>query len=117
MLDTALVASDFVTGMTFEQFREDRKTVDAVVGNLEVIAGAAGHISEDVRKRFPKIPWPDIVGTRSILIGDFAVEADIFGFVDLARPTGTNWRHDLIRAKSAAFGWWHASSPSQFTID
>jgi hypothetical protein len=36
MLDAALAASDFITGMTFEQFREDRKTIDAVVRNLEV---------------------------------------------------------------------------------
>jgi uncharacterized protein with HEPN domain len=30
--------------MTFEQFRADEKTVDAIVRNLEVIGEAAGHI-------------------------------------------------------------------------
>jgi uncharacterized protein with HEPN domain len=80
MLDAALAALDFVKGMTFEQFREDRKTIDAVVRNIEVIGEAARHIPEDVRARFPEIPWPDVIGSRSVLIHEyFGVDLPSFG--------------------------------------
>ena len=37
MLDAIGAIEEFVAGMDFEAFRNDRKTVDAVVRNLEVI--------------------------------------------------------------------------------
>jgi uncharacterized protein with HEPN domain len=36
--------SDFVTGMSFEEFANDKKTVDAVIRSLEVIGKAAKRI-------------------------------------------------------------------------
>jgi uncharacterized protein with HEPN domain len=78
MLDAIGAVLDFVQGMTFDTFREDRKTVDAVVRNLEVMGEAARNIPDEVRDRFPEVPWSDIVGIRSVLIHEyFGVDMNI----------------------------------------
>ena len=44
----------YVAGMTYEEFREDAKTVDAVIRNFEIIGEAAGYNPEDIQERFPE---------------------------------------------------------------
>ena len=58
----------YIAGLTFEQFQSDRKTVDAVVRNLEVIGEAARHLVTIQHDLPPDIPWADIAGMRNVLI-------------------------------------------------
>jgi len=37
----------------------------------EIIGEAARHISKDIRKKYPEIPWQDIAGMRDKLIHDY----------------------------------------------
>ena len=46
MLDSAHAIEEFVEGLDFDAFRNDRKTVDAVVRNIEVIGEAARYVPE-----------------------------------------------------------------------
>ena len=71
MLDAAESIAKFVKGADFDTFCRDRKTVDAVVRNLEVMGEAARHVPDSVREKFAQIPWEDIVGMRSILIHEY----------------------------------------------
>jgi uncharacterized protein with HEPN domain len=57
--------------MTFEDFRGDRKTVDAVVRNLEVLGEAARHVPTAERERLSEVPWCDIAGMRDVLIHEY----------------------------------------------
>jgi uncharacterized protein with HEPN domain len=58
--------------------RADRKTIDAVVRNLEVIGEAAKKLPDDLRTRIPGVEWQRIGGLRDILIHEyFAVDIDI----------------------------------------
>jgi uncharacterized protein with HEPN domain len=78
MLDAVDAITGFVEDTDLEAFRQDRKTVDAVVRNLEVIGEAARFVPKDVRQRFPEVPWENIVGMRSVLIHEyFGVDFDI----------------------------------------
>ena len=78
MLDAIGAIDDFIEGLDFEAFRNDRKTVDAVVRNLEVIGEAARYVPETVREELEDIPWADIVGMRSVLIHEyFGVDYEI----------------------------------------
>ena len=72
MLDAADAIEKFVRGGDFDTFRRDRKTVDAVVRNLEVMGEAARHVPDSIRQKFADIPWADIVGMRSILIHEYS---------------------------------------------
>ena len=49
-------------------FQGDRKTINAVVGSLEVLGEAAKNIPEAIRQKYPAIPWKNIMGMRNRLI-------------------------------------------------
>jgi len=46
MLDAAARIAGYIDGMSFERFVSDRRTVDAVVRNLEVIGEAARAVDD-----------------------------------------------------------------------
>ncbi|MBW2737880.1 MAG: DUF86 domain-containing protein [Deltaproteobacteria bacterium] len=58
----------YVEKMTYEQFLEDIKTQDAVIRNIEIIGEATKNISEELRNRYPEIPWKNMGGMRDKLI-------------------------------------------------
>ncbi|MBN2030423.1 DUF86 domain-containing protein [bacterium] len=61
----------FITDLTYEQFVEDDKTVFAVVRALEIIGEATKNIPNEIRKKYPDVPWKDMAGMRDILIHDY----------------------------------------------
>ena len=62
---------EFIAGMTFEEFVQDRKTVNAVIRSLEVMGEAAKKIPSEMRNRYPEIPWKYIAGMRDKLIHEY----------------------------------------------
>ncbi|MEM7534126.1 MAG: DUF86 domain-containing protein [Chloroflexota bacterium] len=64
-------AISFVDGMSLEDFREDKKTIFAVVRALEVIGEATKHIPDSLRSQYPDVPWRSIAGTRDKLIHEY----------------------------------------------
>ncbi|MDW8099564.1 MAG: DUF86 domain-containing protein, partial [Anaerolineae bacterium] len=68
----------YTGGMSFEAFLRDTKTQDAVVRNLEIIGEATKRLSEEVRERYPTIPWKSMAGVRDRLIHHyFGVSLDV----------------------------------------
>ncbi len=59
---------EYIEGYDFERFVNDRKTVDAVLRNLEIIGEAARNIPDEVRERYPSVPWRRIVGLRNVVV-------------------------------------------------
>lgn len=68
MLENAQRGIRFVKGIKYEDFAKDDKTVYAVIRTVEIIGEAAGNIPENVRAKYPDIPWRDIRGMRSKLV-------------------------------------------------
>ncbi|MFP4482166.1 MAG: DUF86 domain-containing protein [Thermovirgaceae bacterium] len=58
-------------GMSFEEFVEDRKTVDAVIRNLTTIGEAAIHIPEEVILKYPYVHWKEMKGMRNIVVHEY----------------------------------------------
>jgi uncharacterized protein with HEPN domain len=71
ILEAVAKIERYVTGLSFEQFQADQKTVDAVVRNLEVIGEAVRHLSTDQESLPAGVPWTDIAGMRNVLIHEY----------------------------------------------
>ncbi|MFN3179060.1 MAG: DUF86 domain-containing protein [Thermus sp.] len=52
--------------------------LDAVVRNLEIVGEAARHLPEELRDRYPEIPWRRVVGLRNVVAHQyFAVDPEV----------------------------------------
>ena len=77
-LEAMQKAQEFVEGMDYNRFVQDDKTSFAVVRALEITGEAAKHVQDDVRARFPDVPWRDMAGMRNVLIHDyFGVDLEV----------------------------------------
>ena len=52
-------------------FRVNRQVQDAVIRNFEIIGEAVKHISDDLRRQHPNVPWKQIAGMRDEMIHEY----------------------------------------------
>lgn len=71
ILDAISAIDAYIRVLTFEEFQTDRKTIDAVVRNLEIIGEAVRHLMADQDDLPGEIPWADIADMRNILIHEY----------------------------------------------
>ena len=68
MHDNASRAIKFATGMNYETFAKDDKTVYAVIRAIEIIGEAASKLPKEILTKYPVLPWRDIIGMRNKLV-------------------------------------------------
>lgn len=61
----------YTKDFTFEDFVHDRKTIDAVVRNLEIIGEASKHIHKRIKAKYSDIDWKAIMGMRDIIAHEY----------------------------------------------
>ncbi len=68
----------YVKNLEYDTWKNDEKTFDAVIRNLEIIGEAAHQIPRHIQEKYPDIPWLQMKGMRNMLIHEyFGVDADI----------------------------------------
>ena len=78
MMEAITKIEKWIAGISNEKFSKDALLQDAVVRNLEILGEAAKNIPEEIRLRYPNIPWKRIAGFRDIAIHDyFGVDLEI----------------------------------------
>ena len=68
ILQAAEAISDFTTGMSFEAFVDDDRTLSAVLYKFAVMGEATKLLPEQIRAEYPDIPWRSIAGLRDKVI-------------------------------------------------
>ncbi|MGC8767441.1 MAG: DUF86 domain-containing protein [Brevinematia bacterium] len=59
---------NFVKGMDYEEFRNNDLVSSAVIRKFEIIGEATKNIPQELRKKYPDIPWKTMAGFRDKLI-------------------------------------------------
>ncbi len=78
IVDAIESIEEFVAGMSYEEFKNDDKTVSAVVRKLEIIGEATKNIPDEIKERYPNLPWNEMAKIRDKLIhGYFSVDFEI----------------------------------------
>lgn len=58
----------FIGEMDFDEFKNDDKTSSAVIRKFEIIGEASKNIPNDIKEKYPEIPWREMAGMRDKLI-------------------------------------------------
>lgn len=58
----------YIENMTFEEFKQDDKTVSACIREIEVIGEATKQIPKEITNRFNELPWSLMAKMRDKLI-------------------------------------------------
>ena len=61
----------YTSGMSFDVFSKDRKSVDAVVRNLEIIGEASNRLPADFKDSHSQIEWRKVVGLRHRIVHEY----------------------------------------------
>ena len=71
MREAARDVLDFIRGVTYVHFCNDKLVRYAVERRIEVIGEAARHVSDSFKMMHPEIPWRGIIGQRNILAHEY----------------------------------------------
>ena len=71
ILDAITTIQEYLQGVNEEKFKATRLLQDGVIRQIEIIGEAIRHMSRNIRKAYPEIPWQDIAGMRDKLIHDY----------------------------------------------
>lgn len=71
ILESIKKIESYIGKEDFEHIRNDPKTIDAVIRNLEIIGEAANKIPREIKKKSPSIKWRQIIGLRNRVIHEY----------------------------------------------
>lgn len=62
---------EYTHNLSFDEFLNDFKTIDATMFRLQQMIEHIKEISSDFKKNHPEIPWTDIVGFRNRIVHEY----------------------------------------------
>ena len=62
---------EYITGLDFQQFKWDYKTVDAVVRNFEIIGEASKNVPATIKDKYSNIPWDEMYRLRNMISHEY----------------------------------------------
>ncbi|MEM7816824.1 MAG: DUF86 domain-containing protein [Candidatus Aenigmatarchaeota archaeon] len=71
ILESIEIIQNYLKGLSKKEFLNSKEKQDAVIRRIEVIGEAVKNIPNEIKKKYPKIPWKNIAGMRDVLIHQY----------------------------------------------
>ena len=71
IIDSGNKILDYTNNLSFDDFINDSKTIDAVIRNFEIIGEAANRLPDNYKDNHPTIDWHRIRGFRNRIVHDY----------------------------------------------
>lgn len=71
ILDAIEKIESYLNDISFELFSKNDMVIDAVVRELEIIGEAANNLSEDLKSKYPNIPFRRMTDMRNVLAHEY----------------------------------------------
>lgn len=87
----------YIKSLDYKEFKNNELIVDAVIRNIEIIGEASKNIPDDIRGKYPDIPWRRMIGLRNITAHEyFGVDLNIIWEIITANLPETKPKIELI---------------------
>lgn len=71
ILEAIKSIEEYLKGFGYQAFLKDKKTIDAVVRELEIIGEASNNLSDEFKNSQTEIPFRDIIDMRNLLTHEY----------------------------------------------
>lgn len=62
---------DFTREMTYDAFIGDKRTLYAIIYNIQIIGEATYKLTKEFKATYPELPWPLMEKMRHVLVHDY----------------------------------------------